>query len=105
MKISIPASTSTTRMTRTVHLKIDLIFIRLNGIETFEQEPDTHDQFEHRHGKIEPPVINDLVEVGENQVDERAEDAPGRTDHSEDRQSARDVFRFEPKPGDRKSTR
>src|SRR5205823_4236975 len=39
------------------------------------------------------------VEVGKDQINDGAEDAPGRTDHTEDRQSARDVFRLEPEPG------
>src|SRR5437667_1171978 len=67
--------------------------------QSLNQKPKTHDQLEQSHRCIEDVVVNDLVEVGENEINECAEDAPGRTDHAEDCQSARDVFRFEPEPG------
>src|SRR5438309_11821127 len=67
--------------------------------QSLKQKPKTHDQLEQSHRRIEDVVVHDLVEVGKNEIGECAEDAPGRTDHTEDRQSARDVFRFEPEPG------
>src|SRR5437667_12100158 len=67
--------------------------------QSLNQKPKTHDQLEQSHRCIEDIVVHDLVEVGKNEIGECAEDAPGRTDHAEDCQSARDVFRFEPEPG------
>src|ERR1700730_2955447 len=66
--------------------------------QAFEQKPKTEDQFENGHGRIEPIVVNDLVEVGENEEDEGTDHAPGRRDQTEESQSFRDVVRLEPQP-------
>src|SRR5437667_12626300 len=72
---------------------------RLHRLQSLKQQPKTEHEFENGHRKIEPPVINDFVEVRENQIDESAKHAPGRGDHTVESQSSRDVVRLEPQPG------
>ena len=55
----------------------------LANISSFKQEPKTQGQFEQSHRRIENVVVHDLVEVGENEIDNGAEHAPRRGDHSE----------------------
>src|SRR5205085_7417848 len=97
MKIAIAARTSTTKTTRRVHLRID--FMCLNRVKAFEQQPKADSQLEQRHRRVEDVVVNDFVELRENEVGESAEDAPGRTNYTEDCQSPRNVVRLEPQPG------
>src|SRR6267378_3978826 len=76
-----------------------LHFVRRCRLQSFNEKPKADDQFEQSHRKIEPPVINDFVEVRENQIDESAKHAPGRGDHTVESQSSRNVVRLEPQPG------
>src|SRR6266446_10382137 len=74
---------------------------RLTGVDGFQslkQEPKAHGQFEQRHRRIEDVVVHDFVEVGKDQVNDGAEDAPRRRDHTEDRQSFRNLIRLKPHP-------
>src|SRR6266478_8096923 len=74
-------------------------FIRLDWFQSLKQKPKTEDQFEKGHRKIEPPVINDFVEVRENEKNESTDDTPRGRDDTEESQSSRDVVRLEPKVG------
>src|SRR5437660_11418740 len=40
--------------------------VRRDRLQSFNEKPKAHDQFEQRHRKIEPPVINDSTKVREN---------------------------------------
>src|SRR4029077_12716696 len=72
---------------------------RGNWPQPLKEQPSTDDQFEQRHGRIENVVVHDLVEVGEDEIDNGAEHTPRGRDYAEDRQSFRDVVRFKPQPG------
>src|SRR5712691_2254015 len=76
-----------------------LRWIGLDWLQSLKQKPKTQYYFENGHRRIEPVVVNDLVEVGKNEENESADHAPCRGDHTEDSQSFRDVVRFEPQVG------
>src|SRR5437870_10207878 len=66
-----------------------LCLVRGNWPQPLKEKPNTHDQFEQRHRRIEDVVVHDLVEVREDEVDKRAEHAPGGRNDAKDRQSFR----------------
>src|SRR5205814_8985720 len=112
-----------TRTTRKVHVRVRFIRVmnvrdnggcrswtkKLNnarlglygrdGSQSFEHQPKTQHQFEQSHRRIEDVVVNDLVEVGKDQVNNSTKHAPCGCNQAEDRQSLRNVIRFEPQPG------
>src|SRR5437870_13116922 len=75
-----------------------LRLVRGNRPQPLKEKPNTDDQFEQRHRRIENVVVHDLVEVREDEVDKRAEHTPCGRDYAKDRQSSRDVVRLKPQP-------
>src|SRR5206468_10643763 len=75
-----------------------LCLVRGNWPQPLKEKLNTDDQFEQRHRRIEDVVVHDLVDVGEDEIDNRAEHAPRGRDHAEDRQSTRTVARLQPHP-------
>src|ERR1700746_292324 len=76
--------------------------LRLSGLgrsQSLQQKPKAHDQLKQGHRRIEDVVVNSFVELREDEKNESAEHAPGRRDYTEDRQSFRDIVRFQPQPG------
>src|SRR5216683_2319360 len=76
-----------------------LRWIKLDWLQSLKQKPKTQYHFENGHRRIEPVIINCLVEVGENEKNEGANHAPCRRDHTKCSQSFRDVVRLEPQIG------
>src|SRR5450432_1540631 len=67
--------------------------------QSLKQKPKTQDHFENGHRRVEPVVVNDPVEVGEDEENESADHAPCRRDHAKGSQSFWDVVRLKPQVG------
>src|SRR5437588_5776276 len=76
-----------------------LRLIGLDWLQSLKEKPKTQCHFEKGHRRIEPVVVNDLVEVGENEENESTNHAPGRRDQTEGSQCSRDISRLKPQVG------